>query len=93
MLVVALNTALLIPLLTYLVLVLLLCVTPRAGELQGATLAQLVAEAAAGGKPRLFVQDYWDLSAFWEEQAANGGKAKGKEMVQHAGRALFYLQK
>lgn len=52
-----------------------------------------MAEAAAGGKPRLFIQDYWDLSAFWEEQAANGGKPKGKDMVQHASRAIFYLQK
>ncbi|KXZ51371.1 hypothetical protein GPECTOR_13g860 [Gonium pectorale] len=59
-------------------------------ELQGSTLEQLVAEAAAGAKPRLFHIDYWDLSAFWDDAEKKGVKTG---MVQHAGRAVFYLRK
>ncbi|GLC42161.1 hypothetical protein PLESTM_001298800 [Pleodorina starrii] len=57
-------------------------------DLQGSTLEQLVDAAKKGAKPRLFMIDYWDLSAFWE--AAANESSKG--MVQHAGRAIFYLR-
>ena len=43
--------------------------------------------AAAGGKPRLFLMDYWALSAFWDQMPRDGN------MVQHAGRAVFYLRR
>ena len=43
--------------------------------------------AAAGGKPRLYLMDYWALSAFWDQTAPDAN------MVQHAGRALFYLRR
>ncbi|EFJ46751.1 hypothetical protein VOLCADRAFT_105417 [Volvox carteri f. nagariensis] len=35
------------------------------GDLQGDTMKDLVSEAKAGGKPRLYYIDYWDLSAIW----------------------------
>ncbi|KAG2491170.1 hypothetical protein HYH03_010382 [Edaphochlamys debaryana] len=60
-------------------------------DLQGATLESLVADAQAGGKPRLFWQDYWALSAYWGE-AGKDQNQPGK-IVQHAGRALYYLRK
>lgn len=47
---------------------------------------QLVADAAAGEKPQLFIIDYWVLNAFWGE--FNGAKDRS----EHVGRALFYLQ-
>ncbi|GIL59444.1 hypothetical protein Vafri_14121 [Volvox africanus] len=60
-------------------------------DLQGSTLEQLVSEAAAGGKPRLYYVDYWALSTFWETAVANNEIQKGK--VQHAGRVVMYLRK
>ncbi|GLI71453.1 hypothetical protein VaNZ11_016671 [Volvox africanus] len=60
-------------------------------DLQGSTLEELVSEAAAGGKPRLYYVDYWALSTFWETAAANNEVQKGK--VQHAGRVVMYLRK
>lgn len=71
----------------------------RTDDLQGASLEQLVAEAAAGQKPRLYLIDYWGLGHYWHDSsaaAANGnGNASGAapKAVQHAGRALFYLKK
>ncbi|PNW74735.1 hypothetical protein CHLRE_12g512300v5 [Chlamydomonas reinhardtii] len=67
-------------------------------ELQGSTLEQLVAEAAAGAKPRLYLIDHWDLSAYWQEaeeeaEAARKAGRKPSSAVQHAGRCLFYLRK
>ena len=54
----------------------------------------LIAEAAAGAKPRLFLIDCWDLSAFWEAAAADRAATdSGKQLVQHAGRGVFYLRK
>ncbi|KAG2491172.1 hypothetical protein HYH03_010384 [Edaphochlamys debaryana] len=60
-------------------------------DLQGATLASLVADAKAGNKPRLYWIDHWALGECWSE----AGKAQNEEgkRVQHAGRALFYLRK
>jgi hypothetical protein len=56
-------------------------------ELGGASLAQHVADAAAGGKPRLFLIDYWLMAAFWGEAPKDlPGRA------EHAGRALLFLQ-
>lgn len=56
-------------------------------ELGGTSLAQHVADAAAGGKPRLFLIDYWLMAAFWEEAPKDlPGRA------EHAGRALLFLQ-
>ncbi|GLC52505.1 hypothetical protein PLESTB_000637300 [Pleodorina starrii] len=71
-------------------------------DLQGSTLEQLVDAAKKGAKPRLFMIDYWDLSAFWEAAEAAGEqksfwglspKDSSKGMVQHAGRAVLYLRK
>jgi hypothetical protein len=52
---------------------------------------QLVDDAAAGKKPRLFLIDYSVLAALWdkEEAAANG---KTDQRCEHAGRALLFLQ-
>ncbi|GIL91409.1 hypothetical protein Vretimale_17802 [Volvox reticuliferus] len=60
-------------------------------DLQGSTLEQLVSEAAAGGKPRLYLVDYWALSTFWADMEKDPGMPKGK--VQHAGRVVMYLRK
>lgn len=60
-----------------------------AADLQGSSLEKLVAEAAAGAKPRLYYIDYWDMSAFWGEAEGNTGD---NHMVQHAARAVLYLQ-
>ncbi|KAG2452554.1 hypothetical protein HYH02_002791 [Chlamydomonas schloesseri] len=67
-------------------------------ELQGATLEELVAAAAGGAKPRLYLIDHWDLSAYWAEaeaeaEAARKAGKKPTSAVQHAGRCLFYLRK
>jgi hypothetical protein len=35
----------------------------------------------------LFLIDYWAMGYFWDQMIPNSGKE------QHAGRALFYLQK
>lgn len=57
-----------------------------------------MAEAAAGAKPRLYLIDHWDLSAYWQEaeeeaEAARKAGRKPSSAVQHAGRCLFYLRK
>jgi len=62
-------------------------VNAELAKLGGGSLEQLVAAAAAGGKPRLFMLDYWALSAFWGEAPADkAGRA------EHCGRALLFLQ-
>lgn len=50
-------------------------------------LAQLVAEAAAGGKPRLFFIDYMVMDSFWDQVPQD---RPGR--CEHAGRALLFLQ-
>ncbi|KAG2445991.1 hypothetical protein HXX76_000594 [Chlamydomonas incerta] len=67
-------------------------------ELQGSSLEALVAAAAGGAKPRLYLIDHWDLSAYWQEaeeeaEAARKAGRKPPSAVQHAGRCLFYLRK
>ncbi len=63
---------------------------------------ELVAAAAAGEKPRLFIIDYFDLlKAFWDLPAPGPsaiddlltrlGLAKPTRPEEHTGRALFYL--
>ncbi|KAL4422175.1 hypothetical protein ABPG77_006864 [Micractinium sp. CCAP 211/92] len=49
-------------------------------------LAELVAAAAAGGKPRLFVIDYMVLDHFWAQSESQ------KNRAEHAGRVLLFLQ-
>lgn len=49
------------------------------------SLEQLVAEAASGGKPRLYWADYWMMDAFWGE-----GEPQ-KNRAEHAGRCLLFL--
>eukprot|EP00775_Hariotina_reticulata_P007328 gene7328-7540_t len=53
---------------------------------QGRGLQQLVADAAAGAKPRLFIIDYWVLNYFFAEFAG------AKDRCEHVGRCIFYLQ-
>lgn len=55
--------------------------------LGGAGLNQLVADAVAGEKPRLYLLDYWLMDTFWAEAPPD---AEGR--TEHAGRALFFLQ-
>lgn len=50
-------------------------------------LEALVAEAAAGGKPRLYWLDYMVMDAFWGEAPQD---RPGR--CEHAGRALLFLQ-
>jgi len=54
---------------------------------QGRTMAQLVAAAAAGEKPQLFIIDYWILNVFWGETQGR------KDRCEHVGRVVLYLQK
>jgi len=49
-------------------------------------LQQLVADAAAGGKPRLYYIDYWIMSYFFAEFAG------AEDRCEHVGRCIFYLQ-
>jgi hypothetical protein len=65
---------------------LLLCAEELAA-LGGGGLAQLVADAVAGKKPRLYLLDYWLMDTFWAEAPPD---AAGR--TEHAGRALFFLQ-
>ncbi|KAF6251346.1 lipoxygenase [Scenedesmus sp. NREL 46B-D3] len=53
---------------------------------QGRGMAELVAAAAAGEKPRLFIIDYWGLECFW------GDAPDAKDRCEHVGRCLMYLQ-
>jgi len=59
------------------------------GDLGTLKLKDLVAAAVAGGRPRLYLVDYWEpLASFFKEDKSgnrNGG-------VLHAGRALLFLQ-
>ena len=50
-------------------------------------MAQLVAAAASGDKPQLFMIDYWILNYFWGETQG------GKDRCEHVGRCVLYLQK
>ncbi|GLC42164.1 hypothetical protein PLESTB_000637500 [Pleodorina starrii] len=61
-------------------------------DLQGSTLEQLVDAAKKGAKPRLFMIDHWDMSAFWAEAEAGQSKDGKKGSVEHIGRAIFYLR-
>ncbi|GLC42157.1 hypothetical protein PLESTM_001298400 [Pleodorina starrii] len=61
-------------------------------DLQGSTLEQLVDAAKKGAKPRLFMIDHWDMSAFWAEAEAGQTKDGKKSSVEHIGRAIFYLR-
>jgi hypothetical protein len=62
-----------------------------AGELPpGATIASLVAAAAAGDKPRLYFVDYWLYTSVWDEDLPADWKS-GKPVI-HAGRCLLYLK-
>ncbi|PSC75994.1 lipoxygenase [Micractinium conductrix] len=51
-----------------------------------AGLSKLVAQAAAGAKPRLFMIDYMVPDHFWTESLGE------KHRAEHAGRALLFLQ-
>eukprot|EP00775_Hariotina_reticulata_P007333 gene7333-7545_t len=53
---------------------------------QGRGLQQLVADAAAGAKPHLYIIDYWVLNYFFAEFAG------AKDRCEHVGRCIFYLQ-
>ncbi|GAB4813772.1 hypothetical protein N2152v2_000818 [Parachlorella kessleri] len=46
---------------------------------------ELVAQAAAGGKPRLYWADYWYLDSFWDQ----GQPARNT--AEHAGRIVLFL--
>ena len=56
-----------------------------AAMLEGNKLQTLLAEAAQGGKPRLFLLDLWEP---YKSYAPRINEAKGR--VQYAGRGLFY---
>lgn len=62
------------------------------GDLQGDDTLESLMEAAASGKskPRLFLIDYWALGEFWD---GDGNDKPDSNMVQHVGRAIFYLRR
>ena len=55
--------------------------------LEGHKLQQLLAEAAEGAKPRLFLLDLWEP---YMTYAPRINKANEEQRVQHAGRGLFF---